>query len=333
MKPLHKIIMVGTTFVLAAATGHVMQNPAQFGLQSRATGAEVAPLREVENVQSVANIDPSVQVSGLSIEGVPELPTAPLPRLSVADGAIGQMPSDPNTVSTGFAAALDGAPPVPEATTCAEPELQWLEGASATVLLTLSAPCLPGQTAMLRHEGLDMPIQLSDQGAWSGPVPALAREARIAVALPDGMVLEVAQTVSGLEKLNRVALFGTAPPLALHGLEYGSAFDEVGDVHPLAPRAADTTLGGWMASFTVPGAAPYAQIYTAPADLTDLRLEVEAEVSPALCGQDAQASVQRLLGGKAEVPAALSIALPDCDDATGSVMMRLPDFPLAVALN
>lgn len=327
MTPLHKIILVGTTFVLAAATGHVMQNPAQFGLQNK---AEALPWRDVQNVQSVANIEPAVQVSGLSIEGVPELPAAPLPRVPMPERAVGQVPSDPLTENIGFAAVLDSAAP---AQTCAAPALHWQAGPSATVLLTLSAPCEAGQVAILRHEGFELPIRLSDQGAWSGAVPALAREAQFSVALPGGAVVEAALTVLGLEKLNRIVLAGNAAPLVLHGLEYGSAYGEVGDVHALAPRTADTPLGGWMASFAAPGALHYAQIYTAPADLTDLRLEVEAEVSAAFCGQDAEATVQRLLVGKAEAPAALRVALPECDDASGAVLIPLPDFPLAVALN
>lgn len=346
MKPLHKIIMVGTTFVLAAATGHVMQNPARFGLQEQQAGANSAALvpgLELRNVQQVANIEADtapVQVSGLQIEGQPQLPATPQLRTPGNDVAVGAMPVDVPATGSGFT-PLDGlTPPAPaELTTiaprtCAEPTLQWRNAASASVLISIAAPCDAGQMVVLEHEGLRLPITLSDRGDWSGVVPALVSDAVITATLPDGTQLSAEEKVSGLEKVNRVVLAGKGTvPLALHGLEYGSDFNEVGDVHALAPRTADTPLGGWMAAFSAPGVEDYAQIYTAPVNLGDLRLEIEAPVDAEACGIDTTAQVQRVLGGKLEAAKALSIALPECDDAEGAVMMRLPDFPMSLASN
>lgn len=331
MKPLHKIILVGTTFVLAAATGHVMQNPNSFGLAGQT--ANVLPGLEVQNVQNVANIVPAgVQVSGLQIEGLARLPDAAPLRAPAADQATGPLPSD-TASEAGFAVELNGAPPALASCTD-KPELLWESVPSASLHLTLRAPCAGGEVVALHHEGLALPVALSAQGEWSGVVPALASPAVITLALPDGSTLAAEQAVPALEKVNRVVLAGSAQmPFVLHGLEYGSAFNAAGDVQPLAPRTADTPLGGWMAAFAAPGADSFVQIYSAPVELTDLRLEVEAAVSADFCGVDAQATVRRLMAGKAEAPAALSIALPDCTDATGAVLMRLPDFPLSVALN
>ena len=62
------------------------------------------------------------------------------------------------------------------------------------------------------------------------------------------------------------------------------------------------------------------------------RLVLEAPVTPESCGKDLQGAVLRPVGSRTEqVP--LSLAMPDCGDGDGAVMMPLPGFPLAVAAN
>lgn len=320
MKLLHKILMVGTTFVLAAATGHVMQNPARFGLHEVPAGtADVAQRFEVDNLQQVANIDPPPIGAG---EGIAQLPTPPDLRLHSDTAATGAVPQDIPTETGGFAQG------------CAAPELTLGEAPSASVQLTLNAPCDAGRTVTIRHEGLALPVTLSDRGHWTGVVPVLAAQAHFTADLPAGQHLEAEQPVSGLAGLNRVVLSwqGDAP-IALHGFEYGASFGDVGDVSPLTPRTADTPLGGWMAYFEEAAAPVHVQIYTAPLGMTDIHLQMEAAVSPTSCGKDLGAEVRRVIGGKAEAPANITIAMPECDDAEGAVMMPLPDFPLSVATN
>lgn len=317
MKPLHKIALVCTTFILAAATGHVMQNSARFGLTSDQVPPPMAgtPQSPAEPVALAA--EPEVHVAQ-----VPGL-TAPAPRLQVVETDTVTLPQDDPAPATGFAQPA-----------CAAPTLSAASAPSASVQLTLEAPCLSGQWATIRHEGLTLPIRLSTNGDWSGLVPAMAPEARLSVALPDGTQLNAVQAVTGLANLNRYVLSAEGPAaLQLHGYEYGSGAGGEGDVSAAMPRTADTPLGGWMAVFDDPEAGTQVQIYSAPAEMADIRLQAEAEITPQSCGKDLRAQAQRLLKGSAEAPAPITLAMPDCGDGEGVVVMALPDFPLNVAAN
>lgn len=322
MKPLHKIAMVFTTFVLAAATGHVMQNQAQFGLGQQAAAPEAAPM-ELSNIEPVANTEPTAeQLAQLEIRA-PSLPETPQMR-TPTDAGLAPMPQDTGLDTPGFAAQ-------PAAPKCAAPQLTAQPAASGTALLSLTAPCLPGQEAEIRHEGLRLPILLSAEGRWSGVVPAFAEQARFSVALPEGPSPEAVLTVSGLADLHRIAVATGGMKLALlHGYEYGAAPGTAGDVSAANRRDGATGLGGWLAVFDTPKAATPVQIYTAPAAMSDIWLALEVPVTSETCGKDLTGTVARLHSGTTE-QAMLTLAMPDCGDGDGAVMMQLPDFPLALA--
>ncbi|TKD18179.1 hypothetical protein FBT96_11255 [Rhodobacter capsulatus] len=310
MKPIHKIAMVCTTFVLAAATGHVMQTAAPEGLHAgsaRPVTAAVMPGARVH----LAEVAPAPALV------LPKL-TVPAMRRPAAEAALGPLPQDSGVAPTG----------------CAAPQLQAELAPGASVRLTVLAPCHGAEPAEIRHAGLRLPIRLSDDGGWSGLVPAFAEQAVFALGLPgEGTAPQVALRVPTLATVNRLAVtFAPETGLQLHGYEYGAAPGSIGDVSVALPRAADTPLGGWITSFGPPGAAQAVQIYSAPAAMSDIRLVLEAPVTPQTCGKDMAGSVLRQLG-KATDQAQLSLAMPGCDDGEGAVMMPLPGFPLAVAAN
>lgn len=323
MKPLHKIVLVCTTFVLAAATGHVMQNPARFGLNEAENPAAPA---DVTNIQPVANIAeaPEITLAQLEQGAAPQLPGAPMMRPLAQDIATAPAPVETGLAVSGFA------------TGCGAPQIGVAPAASASVLLSVEAPCHGGALVTISHEGLALPVRLSPDGSWSGVVPALAEAASYDVDLPDGTIVSATQRVSGLGGVNRIALnWQGAAGFVLHAREYGSDYGAAGDVTLAAPRNAETPLGGWMAVFAEGAGAPQVQIYTAPASMTDIRLELEAALSAETCGQDLQAELHRWVGGQAEAPVALSLSMPDCDapegGLEGGVVMPLPDFPLTLA--
>ena len=306
MRPIHKIAMVCTTFVLAAATGHVMQTAAPEGPRA----------------------DPSQPVTAAVMPGarghlaapalsLPRL-TGPVMRRPAAEAALGPLPQD-----------IETAPGA-----CAAPQLQAALAPGASVRLTVLAPCHPGALAEIRHAGLRLPVRLSEGGGWSGLVPAFAEQALFQLGLPGATATAtVTLAVPTLPTVNRIAVI--LPPASgaeLHGYEYGAAPGSIGDVSAAAPRDAETRLGGWITSFGQPGAAQAVQIYSAPAAMADLSLVLEAPVTPESCGKDLQGAVLRPVGTRTEqVP--LSLAMPDCGDGEGAVMMPLPGFPLAVAAN
>lgn len=319
MKPLHKIAMVCTTFLLAAATGHVMQNSAQPNLTD---GQETAPQPER------AAAEPELSPIHLADATLPRTMLGRPSRHNETTASTPlSLPQEDTYARSGFAAPA-------QALRCAAPQVETAAGPSASVRLTLTAPCLAGQSVMIRHEDLTLPVRLSESGIWSGLIPAMASAAQLTFDLPDGTELTAQQTVTGLTDLNRYVLrTHSTAKLALHGFEYGSRNGAAGDVNPAAPRTADTPLGGWMAIFASADAANQVQIYTAPANLSDIRLEVEATVDAISCGKDLTGETQRLLKGAIEPPEMLSLAMPDCGDGDGAVLMKLPDFPLSVAAN
>jgi len=314
MKPLHKIVMVFTTLLLAATTGHVMQS----AVPERSADPVVPSPEPVAGAPSAPALPAAAPAFAQSRHRAPNLDT-PKMRAPLADSTPDAIPLDSLAEAKGFAAPG-----------CAAPMLETRATASASVAVTLAVPCLGGQKARIRHEGLTLPITLAADGHWRGTVPALATEAHLTVMLPDGTELAATQAVSGLKEVNRIAVAtGGLRGVQLHGLEYGSGPDGPGDVNPRAQRAPDTPMGGWLAVFE--DDATQVQIYSAPASMSDVRLELTAAVGPDTCGKDVHAEARRLLRGVAEAPAEIIVAMPACDDGDGMVLVPLPEFPLNLA--
>ncbi|MFD2172893.1 hypothetical protein [Rhodobacter lacus] len=326
MKALHKILIVGTTFVLAATTGHVMQNSALYGLDPAAQPSFDPGAAKAPDVAEAAGGPGAVFPGSEAGERLPDLPMpAAGPRLGASPDLAQALPPAEEPASPGF--DLDARPP-----SCAAPTLRAAPAASASVHLTVHAPCAPGALVKIRHEGLRLPVRLSETGDWSGIVPAMASDARFSLEMPGTNGPEVTLAVPDLAEVNRVAILsGSADGMALHGYEYGALPGGVGDVSAQAPRAPETAYGGWMAVFADPEAAMRTEIYTAPATMTDIRMTLETEVTPGNCGRDLAGAGARVLRGTGEAESWIDLSMPDCADASGLVVMPLPDFPLNVA--
>lgn len=300
MKPIHKIAMVCTTFVLAAATGHVMQQSTPEGMV-----ADPAPPATAQPVRRAAVPLPEI---------APVVPPLAVPAMRrPVDGAtLGPLPQDVGR--------------------CAVPQLRADPAPGALVRLTVTAPCHAAERAEIRHEGLRLPIQLSDTGRWSGLVPAFAEEAVFQLGLDGGAPpSRVTLRLPEVAEVNRIAVTLPADSATqLQGYEDGAAPGSIGDVSASAPRAAGTRLGGWITSYRLPGAAQAVQIYSAPAAMSDIRLALETPVTPQNCGKDLVGVVLRQLG-KVTDRAQLTLAMPACGEAEGAVVMPLPDFPLSLA--
>lgn len=320
MKALHKITTAAMMVTLAGMMGHVMQNASQFGLASRQGAAfDVAGLTNVIPVANIADAPAGVEVTGVRMGVVAELPA--LPRRTVAaDAAIGPLP-------------LAEAPPA-GFVRCAAPTLKLAQAAGASVLLSISAPCAADAAAEIRHEGLVIPVQLDAAGDWSGLVPALAPVAGYALDLPDGQTLATAIAVPGLEAVNRVVVAWTgAPAFLLNAFERGASWGGAGHVRAEAPGVPDAAGTGWLLSYGLAEEGPHLQVYTAPAGLTGLALDLEAPVSDVTCGTDLRVGMRRVIAGRAEASEEIAVAMPGCDDRLGDVVVPLPDLPVSVATN
>lgn len=315
---MRNVMMVGATFLLAAATGHVMQNTSG----DVSLGADVAVHRGGDATPLVrpGATTAAVPVTGARISNVAELPQLPLRRM-VPDQGAPLVPHE-QPVTTGFASA------------CAPADLTLSAAPQASILVDLHAPCNAGQLIEVRHQGLRFTASLDAQGDWQGLLPALASQAAVTALLPDGAQVGASVAVPGLDAFNRIVLSWQGPgDMHLNVFEYGAEFGGAGHISADTPRSPDTPLGGYMLAFGSQADGAKSEVYSAPATMTDLRLELDAPVGVHSCGRDLSGSLQRSLATTLEAPTPLVLSLPECGDAVGDVVMALPDLPMSLAAN
>lgn len=321
MQKLRKVSIVAATFLLAAATGHVMQTA-----QGPVPGADPAEGLPAPLTAAGAT------VTGLTISEVaalPQLPARPLsPEALRAEPAA---PAEP---------AVQGFQP-----TCAPASLSLDPMPRALVSVALSAPCDPGATVTLRQGAMDFAARLDAAGRWSGVIPALGPAVSVATTLPAGEELTAQKAVAGTDLVDRVILLWSGPAeVHLNAYEYGSDYGGAGHIFAAAPRTPDTPLGGYMLAYGDGAEGPHAEVYSAPAAMTDIRFDLEAPVTAASCGHDVQAQVLRVRAGQIEAPVPVNFAMPDCAeglqpvdgaeagaDLGGSVVLDLPQAVVSLA--
>lgn len=351
MQKLRKVSIVAATFLLAAATGHVMQTaqaPAPDAPGSAPLPGAAAQVAAAQSSPGPLPIPPAAQaapqpirVTGLTIAEVaalPQLPARPMAADAPATGPA--LPADPT--ETGFADAA-----------CAPGRLSLAPAPRALVAVAIEAPCAAGARVTLRQAAMDFAARLDAGGRWNGLLPALAPQVALDVLLPDGVTLSASQPVPGTEALNRViVLWSGAAAVQLNAYEYGSDHGGAGHIFAGAPRTPDTPLGGYLLAYGDGAEGPHAEVYSAPATMTDIRFDLEAPLSEASCGRDLDAQVVHLRAGQMEPPVTLRLAMPDCgadpllqsaagssdplaavaaSETAGSVIMPLPGPALALA--
>lgn len=326
MKNAKHVMTIAATFLVAAATGHMMQNSNEIGARLRgdplpgSVGAAlgVTGITPVSSQPGTEGAAPRVASGGAGTS----FPPVPMIRLP-ADLELPGMDLAADAPSGGFAHVCARAP-----------TLSLSAAPDAFVAVEIDAPCAANSPFTLNQGAIGFTGQTDAAGKWQGAVPALGPEARIEAVFPDGLRTTAALSVPGAAALNRVALSWDADPaIGLHVFEAGATVAQTGHVSATAPRVAGTTLGGYL---TVLGdeeapAPRFAQIYSAPAGLAEIALEFVAPVNEATCGTDLEAVSQRSLGGRGEDPVAIRVAMPDCDAIGDAVVMRLPALPLVFA--
>ncbi len=313
MQKLRKVSIVGATFLLAAATGHMMQT---------AQGPETAA--PPATAMSAAGPDaPTVRpmaVTGLTIADVAALPGLPARR--VADEApLAALPPPAEPAVVGFAAA-----------SCAPATLTLEATKRGLVAVKLAAPCHPMERLHLVQGPLDVSLWLDAEGGWNGFLPALSATPAVDFRLPNGEVVTAQTEVPGAAAVNRVVLLWTgAAEVHLNAYEYGSDYDGAGHVQARMPRTPDTPLGGYLLSYGGVDEGAHAEIYSAPTGMTGTRFDLEAPVTAATCGRDLSATVVQIRAGQIGAPVPVTLAMPDCDQLEGSVVMPLPEEAFSLA--
>ncbi|MCC5962765.1 MAG: hypothetical protein JJU09_06525 [Rhodobacteraceae bacterium] len=207
------------------------------------------------------------------------------------------------------------------------PDLQVKPGIDALIDMRLSAPCDGGAPITITHGELEFNGTLSEDGAFSAFVPALMRDAELRVSIGGDQIVQAATEVPDADEHLRVVLQWTGDaPLALHAYHRGAGFGDDGHLH--ASRPFDTSID---AAFLISLGdmlgpdAKRAEVYSIPlTHASDARVEVELNLSDALCDGTVDATVLQSHPADAAVQDALAFDLPGCPAGSGALVMALP---------
>ncbi len=339
------------TLFTAALAGYVMQNgilPSSGAQPVPAAHAQVA-MASVYDFVAPALPAPPVAAAAPIIETVSRAETRPV--LAVAMSPM--QPAQPEPVSVVSLTATDEAeaelqtiPPVAAPVAgAAEPDcaIGFTATASpgALVDLTFEAPCHSGQRVEIAHAGLTITEFTDENGLLQVSVPALQEDARFTATLADGHVERTDILMFTVSDYDRYALMWQGETgFQLHVLEAGADFGEAGHLRADAPGSADRASRGEGGFLAFLGAAPdgnSAVVYSYPSYLSDSQaapeLSVEAEITPANCGQSVSGAFLRVRPNAAPAVASLGMAIPGCDAIGEFLVLIIPPQDRRIARN
>ncbi|MAQ36328.1 MAG: hypothetical protein CMO21_03745 [Thioclava sp.] len=319
MRTIRKISMIGATFLLAAATGHVMQSVGprpQLGASLVASSVS----RETWRNRVEPREEPRVQLISKTV-----LRNPPVYHFAT-DPGVGIVPATVRTSGDQFTSSLPQPMPLKTgAADCGHAVLSVTPAGDGLTKLELSAPCHPDTKLAIRDASLSIAGQTDKSGAFSAILPLLAPMTSLEVTTDGSTIAQVEAAASGLDKINRAIWVTDAQsPLHLNAYENGAQFDDAGHLDVTKPRTPDTSLGGYMQSFTSADGKRI-EIYTAPKTLTALKLQLEATLSFEDCGKSVGGRLMRMHGtGTAAMP--ITLDLPACPSDGGTVVLPLDGF-------
>lgn len=345
MAQICRFALIGACLSVAAASGYVMEHSDSLGPRPQSSvAAGWAPPRaappeplpadailEITPVAQIAEEPPHLRTGGT------ELPLVPLRDVSDHSRLAGLALAPEPVTGPGFGLPATLAPTLRDglaetAPGCAAAQLSLAAGPNGLVLASLHAPCLPETLVHLRQGPLGFDIRTDDLGAWSGLVPALGGQTVLQARLPAGPLAEAVLPPQDTAGLNRVILSWSGPDvLRLNAFEYGAAPNSAGHISAAAPRTPDTRLGGYMLVLGEIEGGAFAEVYTAPADMTDIGFDLEARLTSASCDQDIQAQLIRVFQTTPPEVTPISLAMPDCSQPEGALLMDLPSLPVELA--
>ncbi len=325
-----RAITAGTTLILAAAAGHMVQNAETIGAQLRGEVPRAEPV--VTHVESTAAVLIPAGAAAASTAPVPlravqpmpsELPKATPASFSGSLGLAARIAAlDAGAVRTESAADAEysafGFP-------CKDSALSLETEAPAMLRLTLATPCHLGERVTIRHAGLSFVALTTRTGTLELTLPAFAPDGEVTAAFAGEPPLSARTPVAGLDAFTRIAVQvrGTSA-LRLHAFEDGAAFGGRGHVSaarsgPVEPQ------GGFMTLLGDPAleAPVLTEVYSTPSLKRVDALELEAEVTPETCGRWITAESLRMVPGAAPDRQMLRLAMPGCDAVGDVVVMPL----------
>jgi hypothetical protein len=338
-----RVLTAGSTFLLALAAGHFMQNgravAGYLGKGSEpvaSVSADAAQVTIVEGSVTELSADTELPMADASLPAIPELPSAEGNTLTGGNALAARMVK----VERGYSRAKSAADADYNAfgLTCADAALSLMPAPFGLVDVRLAAPCHANERVTLALGGLTVTYATDAEGGLSVTVPALDQDMRVSAGFAAGDGAEAILTVPEATAITRIAIgwTGTAG-FGLNAYENGAAFGSAGHIRAEAPGAPGAADRGYMMLLGDAGVADplLALVYTAPSDGSDARLEVEAQVTAATCARPLSGTAVTLAGGTHSV-SDVSLAMPGCDALGDLVVMDVTSAlraPVAQASN
>lgn len=335
-----KLVMVGATFFLAAATGHLMQNGTGL-IGGSAPGVQLdAEKLAAEKLagQKLA----AQQLAAQQLAATDMMPDQIVPLAGSATGGLGPLtiapaPTAPTMLKLAPETPLAAAPAPLDCT----PTLALTRAPAAMMDLALAAPCNLNARVVIKHAGLTVTGVTDAAGQLKTSLPAMASAAHVTIALPGGVQATADLAVPALADYDRVAVqWQGDDAFQLHAFEFGADYGDAGHVSAATPRTSGYAVqasGGFLTALGN-GAVllpMLAEVYTFPTGHSlrsgVVRLTIEAEVTPATCGHDMLGETLEAHAGAPVKIVALTLAMPGCDAAGDYVILNnlLPDVKIA----
>lgn len=198
----------------------------------------------------------------------------------------------------------------------------------AMIDVTLAAPCMPNEHVTVHHNGIMFTQSTARDGSLSVAVPAMAEDAVVIFAFPNGEGAVAQVHVPDLSQYDRTAIQWKGDTgFQMHAREFGANYGDAGHVWAQAARdvaAVDQAQGFLTRLGATSALAPLmAEVYTFPTAMGTqngtIDLSVEAEVTLMNCGLEIEAQSLELQGEKVKTQD-LTLAVPECD-AKGSFLV------------
>lgn len=323
-----RLATAAVTVILAISIGHVMQFGLSAGPASAPGGAspraeKAAALRPVTPREDRMHDAPKVTVAA----ALPRPPAEALVPVSSLRKIVRRqrIPTDSFRSPDRTAYNNLNAFGIPcETSLRAEP------APGAMVALHLAATCRPNERIEVVHEGLRFASLTSALGEFDALVPAFSVEAKFEVVLADKTRVEARTTVPEAALVDRVALqWRGNGAMSIHAFEFGADVGEPGHVYsgkPASDLQPPDMIGGEIITLGDPriDGPLLAEVYTFPSGQVSekgvVRLQVEAEVTPFICGKEAVAEAVQSVPGATPSIVTVRLAMPGCD-AVGDILV------------
>ncbi|MEZ5777230.1 MAG: hypothetical protein R3E44_02605 [Paracoccaceae bacterium] len=345
-----RALMAGATFLLAAATGHVMQRGETISARLRGEFTPPAQMSVLPAVQLAAKVMPTAAPAAplapilLAADltpatapamSVPNTSPAPIKQLSLIPTS--STPDEADMMEQAAPAARIEPLPSPQeepvrilGIACSEAKMTLGATSPALLRLSLAAPCHPDEKVTVRHSGLTIAAMTDHTGSFETLIPTMEEPAVVTADFDAGDSLSETRLVPELSSMTRIAVqWEGSDGFQLSAFEPGGASGAVTRIWDGAPRDRMSKDGGFLLMLGDPDVdgPMLAQVYSAPNHVRVDMLEIAAPVTEGNCGRELIGQIVRIAPDRTQSFEQIAIAMPACSAVGETVALRLAPRP------